>query len=305
MSAQKNLKKDLFINGVIDKGYLTTVADYTKAVKVKLEEVTGGYALYFMDGETKTYINVTQREADATKADISLDAENKTVYTWNTEYNTLVTTQGEGTNENTFYVGTYSSYETFSASNISYAKTSYPSNLVNVVEKTDTMRVEECLEAVKDTLGTESYEKVVELVFALPYRHATLEVALPAEVTTLAWANGKLTITPLEAETEETITVTVTIGEVTKSIEVTVTSELLREVTIDEALELAVGKKIQGVQGGRACEGGEVAARVFAHRKDLLCHEPRRHGCASDQCLAHDGPQLNPDDRTICRQDKS
>ena len=237
MINQKSLKKDLFITGVLlnqEKGdFLETTDDYKKAIKVQIEAVEGGYALFFMNGETKTYINVTQRASKLTSADITLDAENKTVYTWNTENNTLVTTQGTGDDQNSFYLGSYNTFDTFSAANLSYVSTSYPAHLVTIVEMTDDMRIDKSLEEVESTIGTEVYNAKAELTFELTYPQVTLEVTVQENAKTLVWdaATGKLTITPTEAATEEKLTVKVTIGEKTETIEVNVKACAKIEIT--------------------------------------------------------------------------
>ncbi len=120
--------KTLYFDGKTKDGqswYLTTTENVNEAVDVKLESADGGYLLYFMDGETKTYLHVYQYTND--KGNLSGTLELTTtkptdVYTLNEVYNTLVYVASE---TNSYYVGTYTNkngitYETLSASSLSY-----------------------------------------------------------------------------------------------------------------------------------------------------------------------------------------
>ena len=114
--AQNEIGKNLFFTGAMDGYYLATSTNPGDSVDVYLEKVDAGLQLYFMDGETKTYINIVPREGYTDKANISLSAEAACVYTWDAERGTLVTKLGE----HSFYLGTYNTYTTFSVSNFSY-----------------------------------------------------------------------------------------------------------------------------------------------------------------------------------------
>ena len=99
--------------------YLATVTTMTEGVDVYVEEVTGGYRMYFMSGETKTYIDIYQ---NGTYVNARLTDAPTAVYTWNSTYNTFVANIG-GTD---YYLGTYTkastgvTYTTLSASKLSY-----------------------------------------------------------------------------------------------------------------------------------------------------------------------------------------
>jgi hypothetical protein len=94
--------------------YFATSTSTADAVDVYLEEVEGGLRLYFLDGETKTYVEIYDRGEG--KAGVQLSTEPTTTYTFDAERKTLVATFGE----NSFYMGCYSDYNTMSASNTSY-----------------------------------------------------------------------------------------------------------------------------------------------------------------------------------------
>ena len=100
--------------------YFGTSEELDKMVDVYLEEAEGGYHIYFMKGNTKTYLNVIPRENDATKTNIVMQtkAQNAapSVYELNTEFK-YVKTACAGTE---WYLGTYGSNTTISASKTSY-----------------------------------------------------------------------------------------------------------------------------------------------------------------------------------------
>ena len=113
---QAKLGKDLYFTGAMDGYYLATSNSLTEAVDVYIEEVEGGLRLYFMDGSTKTYIDVIPREGAEGKVNVVLTTEPTCVYTFNSTFGTFVTTV-EG---NDWYLGTYGEYSTISASKTSY-----------------------------------------------------------------------------------------------------------------------------------------------------------------------------------------
>lgn len=113
---QNELGAILYFAGEMSGYYMATTENPFDAVDVYVEETEGGLLLYFMDGETKTYINLVPREDAADKANIQLVTEPTCVYTWDAERDTLVAQLGEAS----FYIGTYSTYNTFSVSNFSY-----------------------------------------------------------------------------------------------------------------------------------------------------------------------------------------
>ncbi len=112
---QGNLEKTLYFTGAMSGNYLATTTNAAAAVDVFVETVEGGYRLYFMAGETKTYIDIY--EYNTGKAGIRLTAEPTAVYTWNEELHILVAANVAGEDR---YLGTYNTYNTISASATSY-----------------------------------------------------------------------------------------------------------------------------------------------------------------------------------------
>ncbi len=125
---QANLDQNLYFAGTVANKdyYLTTTDDINQATDVYLEEVEGGYHLYFYDAEgTKMYIDMFK---NGDYFNLGLTTEPTAALTWSTEYNTLVATIEEGQ----YYIGTYNTYNTLSCSSLSYAATSFPTNLITV-----------------------------------------------------------------------------------------------------------------------------------------------------------------------------
>ncbi len=120
---QTNKGAIYFFTGEMSGYYGATETTLDTAVDVSLETATGGYYLTFKDSSgNKKYITMVQSD---THYNFTIADSASTVYTYNSEYNTLVTElDGE-----TYYMGTYSNYVTFGFSNISKISTSFPAHL--------------------------------------------------------------------------------------------------------------------------------------------------------------------------------
>ena len=139
---QGNLNEQMYFKGTINAEstpwYLATSTNTAEAVDVYLETVDGvegAYRLYFMDGDTKTYIVAYPRDNDTTKGTLKLDtATPDTYYTFDSANNTLVYTSVTGEQ---FYLGTYSNFKTVSCSAWSNLATSFPAHLYAAGEGND------------------------------------------------------------------------------------------------------------------------------------------------------------------------
>ena len=113
---QANRSETLYFTGAMNGYYLATSTNVLDAVNVTVEEVEGGYHLFFMNEGVKTYIDVVPRDDNPAKVNIKLVEEPTAVFTWDAERKTMITTVGE----NTWYMGTYNDFNTISCSNVSY-----------------------------------------------------------------------------------------------------------------------------------------------------------------------------------------
>ena len=95
--------------------YFATTDVYASAIDVYLEETTGGYYLYTMDGTTKTYINMVVND---THVNGVYEATASTVYTFDTEKGTVVAT----VNDELYWFGTRNdkTYTTVGPVKVSY-----------------------------------------------------------------------------------------------------------------------------------------------------------------------------------------
>jgi len=119
---QGNNKKDLYFAGTTaNTYYLGTTTDIASAVGITVEEVEGGYVLSFEVSGAKKYVCFS--EGSKVNASISTSAF---VFGWNETYKTFTATVAG----DEYYIGTYNTFDTLSASKISYAATSFVSNLV-------------------------------------------------------------------------------------------------------------------------------------------------------------------------------
>ena len=119
---QKTLGKNLYLTGNMDGFYYETSADHTEAVDVFVEEVSGGYRLYFKKGGEKKYIEVLRQYSDSTgKYHNNVVFADKPTMTlkWNADIQSFTCVLDVDGTATTFYLGTYSSYQTMSASDIS------------------------------------------------------------------------------------------------------------------------------------------------------------------------------------------
>ena len=113
---QNTLGQTLYFTGEMSGYYLAMSQNPAEGVNIFVEDVDGGQRIYFMKGETKTYIDIVPREDNAAKVNVVLTETPSAVFTWDAERCTYTAKVGE----NTWYLGTYSTFNTISASNVSY-----------------------------------------------------------------------------------------------------------------------------------------------------------------------------------------
>ena len=113
---QANLGKTLYFSGVMSGNYFATTEKAENGVDVYVEEVEGGYKLYFLDGETKKYLDIYEYTEGKVGVRLAGEEEASAVYTWNETYNIFVANVAN----NDYYLGSYKTFETISASKTSY-----------------------------------------------------------------------------------------------------------------------------------------------------------------------------------------
>ena len=120
-----NEAADVFFNGQNYSTYAwylaySTAADAVDVYLETVEGVDGAYRLYFMNGETKTYIRVYQDSRSGHENDGTLELTTNVpneYFTYSTEYKTLLWTNENGAQS---YLGSSGTYKSISCSNISY-----------------------------------------------------------------------------------------------------------------------------------------------------------------------------------------
>ncbi len=125
MVEQSNLETNIFFTGTMTGYYYASTEDYNEAVKIKVLEADGGY--YLQAGDN--YIGI---ETSDSYTRVKLHEVATTVFVWNTDYKTFTT----NINETDYYIGTYNTYTTLSASKFGYIDSSFPAHLV-IVETSD------------------------------------------------------------------------------------------------------------------------------------------------------------------------
>jgi len=116
---QGNLNSLLFITGEMKGYYYETTDDIDAAIKVVLEAVPGKDGVFYLSttvGGAKKYLNIV-KSANGLHNNVVYDDTAISEYIYNTEYKTVTTVL----DEETFFFGTYNTYNTFSASTIDKA----------------------------------------------------------------------------------------------------------------------------------------------------------------------------------------
>ena len=125
--------------GALDQDrYLLTTTNVAESTDIFFEVVDGGYHIYYMDGESKTYINAVgyKKSNGYLGAHFAIGAEPTCVWTYNETFGILeVAAEFEGLEPDTFFAGTYGSYTTISLSGSYYkaqitSGTQFPARLV-------------------------------------------------------------------------------------------------------------------------------------------------------------------------------
>lgn len=230
---QENNGEILYLNGEMKDYYFATTTNHEEAVDVYLETVDGGYKFYFMKGDVKTYISVVRVESNGSMHNnVVFNAETPSVWTWNEENKTLTTVIDVDGTATTFYLGTYNTFSTISASKIDKAATGFVCHLATMVD-TSSISDADKVAAEKEALNVTT---TIDTELALPATGTTytdVVITWTAEDKAgAAIADGKLTVVPTATEQTLKLTATIKSGEVTDTKEFTIT---VRKVLATEA----------------------------------------------------------------------
>lgn len=114
MLKQNNIGKTLYFKGEHSGNFLASTTDRDSSPNVYVEQVEGGYQLYYLWGENKMYLNVQGFRNMGVS--VMLKPTPGAVFTYNDALG-IYTVEMYGT---MYYLGSYSNYTNFSLSSISY-----------------------------------------------------------------------------------------------------------------------------------------------------------------------------------------
>ena len=238
-----NNNQQLYFEGSLyNSYYLQTTEKVNEAMDVYLETVEGvdgAYRLYFMDGSVKTYIVITERDgANVGKANVGMvpGRTPEDFYTWNANYSVLIYTNP--VTENSFYIGTYNNFTTFSASNTSYlgGSSNFAAQFVTLVDVDNVSAEDKVAEekAALELVGEVEYDTVITLPTAVLYDTDVIITWASNNACAVVSADGK-TLTITTGRYAQTVTVTATI----KCENVTETKDFVIEVAEKNYVEIA------------------------------------------------------------------
>lgn len=214
-----------YITGEKSGNFGKTTTNVAEAATLKVEAVTNGYYLALAVGGAKKYLNLVEATKDDNSKTvyISFDDTASTTYLWNATYATF-TAPMLGTD---YYLGTYGTYTTLSASTISFAATSYPAHLYASGVAVGALDLDK--QNVKTTLlVTDSIELAAKGAFG-----STITWTVKSG-TAIVINNGVATVTqPAKGQSDATVVLTATLkcGEATKTVDVTVTVKAIIDTT--------------------------------------------------------------------------
>ena len=239
---QKTAEKTLYVTGEMDEKnkFFAMTANPEEAKEVYVEVATGGYKFYVLNDETKSYIKLTQsgpNDKGNYSASVSWATDGSIFY-----YNPLGCWACDLEND-TFFIGTYSDYETISASSDYYmtdkngnsiiGTSQYPALLI-LSEDVETVTPAKKLETEIANLSTTTtiYEAGEVTLPTAGSDYTDVVISWTSSNTAIAAVDGgKVTYTlPNDADATVTLTATLTIGDATP-VEKTFTVTVKKPIT--------------------------------------------------------------------------
>ncbi len=232
-----------WVTGVQSGNYGATSLVMAEGAQFYATAVEGGYNLSYKTASGKNEIlGVDDKGA---KVYVKFNATEAALWQWNTEYNTFTYTN----DNNTFYMGTYSSYNTLSMSALSYAPTSFVSHFyteaeMNANSPTYTDNDKVFGEYLSYSLDENIYAGETEiLVVGKKFNDVTISYELKEAVEGVTVSGNKLTVDVTEAK-EVVLKVTFTLNDQTMTKEVTFTARPAENQTIADFLAAKDADKV-------------------------------------------------------------
>ncbi|MDE7406002.1 MAG: hypothetical protein K2M89_03930 [Clostridiales bacterium] len=196
---QTNLGKKLYFTGTIDEnGRGTTTENVTDAADIVITSTDDGYTFKVGDKYLELDKDHKLVFVDESTAKWAYD-ESKSVYTW-----TIGTT--------VYYLGTYNTFNTISASTINYATsaTNFVTYFEDSANRTDAQKIADALKLVKAQLDNVTETGEVTLpVSAIAGVTLTWKLADDNSATGVTVADGKLNVSALPEGEDATVKLTV------------------------------------------------------------------------------------------------
>ncbi len=261
---QSTEKYDAYFTGKMSSFYLASSDDYTEAADLTVEYVEGSttnFNLTFTDANGKQYLGVEEAWNSKNSYwtfNVVFRETPVSSFVWDAELGTITTTvpcrpasenkNGDSpitdqTETKTLYLGTYSTFKTFSASTIDNAskEDTCLANLVTLVNKNELspeMKVEREKAALESSL---TFNGAVEhTLVTAPGTFADVTISWAVKEGTATIENNVLKIAAPDEEASVTLTATITCGTVTDTLDVVVTVFAVpEEITYAQANEIA------------------------------------------------------------------
>lgn len=242
---QEKLGKTLYFTGVMDGYYYETSEDIADAVDVVVANgsASGTYTFAFVDGTGATkylYIAENDGHINVLFGDTPFD------WTWEAERNVLIATVGT----EQYYLGTYSTFNTISASELSrisdasvIGKTQFVARFVQMVKATDESKVAAELAALKVDKLTYTENGTATLPVA-GTTHTDVTISWASNNAAVVVDGANLAVTMPASNAKVTLTATVKAGTVEKT--KTFTLHLAVDV-VDAAYALESGESLNGI----------------------------------------------------------
>ncbi len=219
---QANLGKNLYMGGVaVNEYYFATLEDPSQAVDVYVENVEGGFYMYYeATAIGKQYVNIMKTVyqddgQEKTKIHVAYETTAKTVWRFD-ETNRTVVADFDGS---TYYMGSRGTYDTVELSKTTYLANAgnYAGRLVKVEERSKVSDADKVAHTLEELVFSSTYVGEYDLTLAKELRMFP-EVSLSWALTgTGATVNGDVLSMNATATTDLTLKATATSGSVSET----------------------------------------------------------------------------------------